>query len=791
MEGPLDPTKVVVVTGFAEVGPWGSARTRWEQEARSELTIEDIIEMAWMMGTIRHVNGKLKNGKPYVGWVDIASNEPVEGKDMRARYEKDIMSHAGVRFIKPELFKGYDPKRKGFQQEIELSHDLERLEVCGAEAEKHKCEHGDKVDASGTAPGSDSWLVVLKKVARIFVPKAVSFNRLVAGQIPTGWSGRRYGIPEDIVSQVDRTSLWVLVCVAEALVMSGISDPYELYEHVHISDVLISIGSGMGGMQSLSACSATVATTWTSRKTSYKRPSSMSGWVNLLLMSSAGPIKRPVGACATALDSVEIAAETIFSGKAKVMLAGGFDDLSEEGSVEFANMNATCHAQQELSAGREPSEMSRPTTTTRAGFMESQGSGVQVLMSLDIALEMGCPIQAIVAYSSTHTDKQGRSVPAPGHGVMAAALPLQRALASWGLTADDIGAVSMHGTSTAANDKNESHVYHEMFKAIGRSPGHAVPAMAQKWLCGHSKGGAASWALNEVIQSLQSSIVAGNRNADDISPELRNYSYLLYASTSIQRTVQDLNAALLTSFGFGQVGGILLILHPAHVLARLGLDALETYKCKAAKRQGITYTRMHSALTHEDLVQVKDAPPYPAELEDAVLQNINARASSTSAGSWLYKAPLAAKPALAERQVVAKSASAVEQEAGVSKMMAGVQGVGVDVEDVATFPADNETFIERNFTASEIAYCRAQPDARASFCGRFAAKEAVFKAMNVASKGAAAPMRDIEIVASPTGPKVVLTGEALEAVPSASANFLLSISHADHVAIAVAHKIGA
>ncbi|KAK0555294.1 fatty acid synthase alpha subunit Lsd1, partial [Tilletia horrida] len=405
MEGPLDPTKVLIVTGFAEVGPWGSARTRWEQEARSELTIEDIIEMAWMMGTIRHVNGKLKNGKPYVGWVDIASNEPVEGKDMRARYEKDIMSHAGVRFIKPELFKGYDPKRKGFQQEIELSHDLERLEVCGAEAEKHKREHGDKVDASGLAPGNDSWLVVLKKVARIFVPKAVSFNRLVAGQIPTGWSGRPYGIPEDIVSQVDRTSLWVLVCVAEALVMSGISDPYELYEHVHISDVLISIGSGMESLGLFRDRRNDMDVQKDILQETFINVAS--GWVNLLLMSSAGPIKRPVGACATALDSVEIAAEIILSGEAKVMLAGGFDDLSEEGSVEFANMNATSHAQQELSAGREPSEMSRPTTTTRAGFMESQGSGVQVLMSLDIALEMGCPIQAIVAYSSTHTDKQG------------------------------------------------------------------------------------------------------------------------------------------------------------------------------------------------------------------------------------------------------------------------------------------------------------------------------------------------------------------------------------------------
>lgn len=46
-------------------------------------------------------------------------------------------------------------------------------------------------------------------------------------------------------------------------------------------------------------------------------------------MSSSGPIKCPVGACATALQSLEIAAETILTGKAKVMIAGGYDDFSE------------------------------------------------------------------------------------------------------------------------------------------------------------------------------------------------------------------------------------------------------------------------------------------------------------------------------------------------------------------------------------------------------------------------------------------------------------------------------
>jgi hypothetical protein len=53
------------------------------------------------------------------------------------------------------------------------------------------------------------------------------------------------------------------------------------------------------------------------------------------------------------------------------MIAGGFDDISEEGSYEFANMKATSNAQTEFAMGREPTEMSRPTTTTRSGVSPS------------------------------------------------------------------------------------------------------------------------------------------------------------------------------------------------------------------------------------------------------------------------------------------------------------------------------------------------------------------------------------------------------------------------------------
>ncbi|KAI6139701.1 hypothetical protein BKA82DRAFT_4452370 [Pisolithus tinctorius] len=122
--GIIDSEKVIVMTGFAEVGPWHSSQTQWEMEARGEFTIEGCIDMARIMGSIKHFDSHLKDSTLHVGWVDAKTGEPVDDKDVRSRYEKEILSHAGVHLIGafPELFRGYDPK-KVFNQEIELIHD--------------------------------------------------------------------------------------------------------------------------------------------------------------------------------------------------------------------------------------------------------------------------------------------------------------------------------------------------------------------------------------------------------------------------------------------------------------------------------------------------------------------------------------------------------------------------------------------------------------------------------------------------------------------------------------------
>jgi 3-oxoacyl-(acyl-carrier-protein) synthase len=409
----LDLRQVVVAVGFGEVGPWGNARTRWEMEAQGCFSLEGCIQLAWLMGLVRYEGD---------GWVDAASGEPVPDSQVKARYEERILAHSGIRVIEPEVLNGYDPHRKWMTQEVALNEDMRPVEVSAGEAEQFKLEHGDRVVVS-PVEGSDRCLVRMLKGAVLYIPKALRFDRFVAGLVPTGWSAERYGIPKDIIDQVDPITLFVLVSTVEALVAAGITDPYEFYQYVHLSELGNVSGGGVGGQRSNQRIF---------RSRFLDRPvqsdilqesfiNTMPAWVNLLLLSSAGPIKTPVGACATAVESIDIGVETILAGKARVVLAGGYDDFREEGSFEFAAMQATSSAAEEAAKGREPGEMSRPMASSRAGFMESQGAGIQVLMSAQLAIEMGCPIYGVIAAVNTATDKEGRSVPAPGQGILTTA----------------------------------------------------------------------------------------------------------------------------------------------------------------------------------------------------------------------------------------------------------------------------------------------------------------------------------------------------------------------------------
>ena len=61
--------------------------------------------------------------------------------------------------------------------------------------------------------------------------------------------------------------------------------------------------------------------------------------------------------------------------------------------------------------------------------------------------------------------------------------------------------------------------------------------MAQKSLCGHSKGGSAAWQLAGLLQSVYSGIVLGNRNAEYVF-EYIAFTCNSHASQQHRRLVQ-------------------------------------------------------------------------------------------------------------------------------------------------------------------------------------------------------------------------------------------------------------
>lgn len=117
--------------------------------------------------------------------------------------------------------------------------------------------------------------------------------------------------------------------------------------------------------------------------------------------------------------------------------------------------------------------------------------------------------------------------------------------------------------------------------------------------------------------------------------------------------------------------------------------------------------------------------------------------------------------------------------------------VGCDIQDVASvehaLARFGEKYLDKVLGTGRPVDIRPRATLSAEFlAGRFAAKEAVFKLLS-ADANTAVPWPSIDIKATPTGPTVVLTGEA-EALASRhqTGGFSVSISHSSGFAMAVA-----
>jgi holo-[acyl-carrier protein] synthase len=118
-----------------------------------------------------------------------------------------------------------------------------------------------------------------------------------------------------------------------------------------------------------------------------------------------------------------------------------------------------------------------------------------------------------------------------------------------------------------------------------------------------------------------------------------------------------------------------------------------------------------------------------------------------------------------------------------------IYGIGIDlieVERIHKQLARSDRFIQRIFTPDEIVYCEAKKNKAQNYAGRFAAKEAFFKALGTGWRGGLA-FHQVEIVNDPLGkPEIRLHGKAKQLIAERGITSIrVSLTHLKDVAGAV------
>jgi 3-oxoacyl-[acyl-carrier-protein] synthase II len=186
-----------------------------------------------------------------------------------------------------------------------------------------------------------------------------------------------------------------------------------------------------------------------------------------------------------------------------------------------------------------PETASRPFDATRDGFVLGEGAGIVVLEELEHARARGATIVAeVVGYGQT---ADAYHITAPAEGGEGAVRAMRLALKEAGADASEVDYVNAHGTSTPANDKNETAAIRT---ALG-DRAYEIVVGSTKSMTGHTLG--AAGGVEAVISALvcRNGKIPPTINFHERDPDCD----LDYATDgAVERPVR---LALSNSFGFG------------------------------------------------------------------------------------------------------------------------------------------------------------------------------------------------------------------------------------------------
>jgi 3-oxoacyl-[acyl-carrier-protein] synthase II len=260
----------------------------------------------------------------------------------------------------------------------------------------------------------------------------------------------------------------------------------------------------------------------------------MASGLAAIALGTKGPSSAVATACAAGSNAIGDAFRLLQLGKADAMVCGGAESaITPLGVAGFASAKALSFRNDD------PSTASRPFDKERDGFVIGEGAGILVLETLDHAQARGANVLGeVIGYGMT-CDAHHITSPTPGGVGGAEAMRL--AMDDAGITADAVDYVNAHGTSTPANDKNETSA---IKSALG-SRSLQIPVSSTKSMTGHLLGGSGGIEAVACVLAVQHGIVPPTINHTNPDPDC---DLDVVPNTARDQT---LTTVLSNSFGFG------------------------------------------------------------------------------------------------------------------------------------------------------------------------------------------------------------------------------------------------
>ena len=333
---------------------------------------------------------------------------------------------------------------------------------------------------------------------------------------------------------------------ADRFIQLGLKAAQEAMDDASLPDDInkdrfgVSSSSGIGGLPAIEKNSIICETRGPRRISPFFIPSALvnmlGGFVSIY-QGLKGPNLSSVTACAAGTHAIAEASKTIMVGGADRMLVVGAESaICGAGMGGFAAMKA-------LSTNNDdPKGSSRPFDADRNGFVMGEGAGALVLEDYDLAVARGAEIYGEVIGFGESGDANHITSPVMDGPLRA----IKAALAMAGNPKVDY--INAHGTSTPANDKNETAAIKEAFGGKENCP----PVSSIKGQIGHCLGAAGAIEAVVTLMSMKRSIIPPTINYTTKDEDCD----LDYVPNQAREANVDI--AMSNSFGFGGTNGVVI-----------------------------------------------------------------------------------------------------------------------------------------------------------------------------------------------------------------------------------------